>query len=422
MTDEQRSDGIGAHACACRARPGIRGQGLQWGVMITLLVAMAPATAQTLASALESALKLDPQIQTLDARRAAIEGQRLAVEALTPAPPTVVMSHSTDLVERNDGRREWEAGVEVPLWSGRERAARRALIDAQIAELDAETRVLRLSLAGELRERAWQAAATSEHQQRLQQRLDSARALERDVARRVDAGELARVDWLSARTETLSVEAELSEASIARQNAVQGYRVLIGVEPVPMLEQEREANVTAIEEHPRLAGLRKRIEVAQGKRRVAQAQDREPIEVGVFSKSEREAFGSSYRHVLKVEMRIPLPSGTRNDARVRATESDLAQVMADYTATRIRVLAEVERARSAVTMTRTQLEGAGHRVAVARENLGHIEKAFSVGERGVVELLRVRARALEAAAAEAALRIDLGRAVARLNQALGVLP
>ena len=138
------------------------GRGGMAAALLAALVNLAPgvATAQTAAAPslkelFETAWARQPESLSLQARRDAVQAQRRAAEAWTPEPPALEASHKTDRLTRNDGARELEVGVAVPLWLPGERRNTSALADAEAAALGSRAEAARLRLAASVREAWW---------------------------------------------------------------------------------------------------------------------------------------------------------------------------------------------------------------------------------------------------------------------------
>ena len=77
------------------------------------------------------------------ARREAVQSQRQAAAAWTPEPPALEVRHKSDRPLRNDGARELEIGVAVPLWLPGERGSARDLADAEATVRNSARRLRR---------------------------------------------------------------------------------------------------------------------------------------------------------------------------------------------------------------------------------------------------------------------------------------
>ena len=79
--------------------------------------------AATLREALDQAWSVQAPAQNAQNERYNAELQ--ASQAWTPEPPSIGLSHTTDQLNANAGRREWEVELSTPVWlyGQRERAA-----------------------------------------------------------------------------------------------------------------------------------------------------------------------------------------------------------------------------------------------------------------------------------------------------------
>jgi cobalt-zinc-cadmium efflux system outer membrane protein len=153
-----------------------------------------PAGSTTLRAALDAAWQRAVAARETDGQRRRAEADRAAAGRFWSAPPSLELSHRDDRLQSNAGRRETEIGVVVPLWLRGQRAARAGTADAAAAQAQAAEQVVRLRLAGELREVAWQLAALEAEATQAEAHTRSLKQLGDDVERRVRAGDLARAD------------------------------------------------------------------------------------------------------------------------------------------------------------------------------------------------------------------------------------
>ena len=87
---------------------------LALGTAATGAMAQAPAIT-TLKQALDAAWVRQPEAASSDLHKQAAEGRKAAAQSWTVEPPSLEVSAKTDRLNRNDGSRELEIGVAVPL-------------------------------------------------------------------------------------------------------------------------------------------------------------------------------------------------------------------------------------------------------------------------------------------------------------------
>lgn len=367
-----------------------------------------------------------PEAQALAARRDAVQSQRQAAAAWTPEPPALEVRHKSDRLLRNDGARELEIGVAVPLWLPGERGSARDLADAEATSLESRAEAARLRLAATVREAWWNWQRARADVASASARLDSARQLAADVARRTRAGDLARADHYQAEGTVAAAEAELAQAEAATTLALQQVQALGGPMPteppagVVLAEPEPAPNDTPA--HPAMAELQDRLAVAERTATLAAAQWGSNPELALTTTRERGNAGERYGQTVTLALRIPFGAGPRQDARAATARAEAAEAQAQLALDRTRLQSAREAAVARVAAARTQLAAAERRATWARETRGFFDKSFRLGESDLPTRLRIEAEATDAERQAARGRIELAAAISAWRQALGLLP
>lgn len=386
----------------------------------------------TLKQAFEAVWARQPEAQSLTARRDAAEARKQVAGSWLAEPPSLELSDKTDQFNKNQGSREYVAGLALPLWLPGERSRTGALADAELKATASRALAAQLRIAAALREAWWAWQRTSIEHALAQSRLANAQRLAADVAKRVKAGDLARSDQHQADGAAASAEASLAEASTLLAAATQHLRALIGGTP-PTLEAKQLAigepmPVVPVEfaqldaTHPAAAELLDRAEVARRSAELAEVQTRANPELTVGTTRERGTFGDAYQQSITVGVRIPFSSESRNRAKVGLARAEAIEAESLLRLERERLMALVEAARTRTDAVKLQLAAAEKRTLLAHESKTFFEKSFRLGESDLPTRLRIELEAFEAERQAARTRIDLAAAVSTLRQTLGLLP
>lgn len=390
--------------------------------------AQAPAGPGSLRQAFEAAWARQPEAATLQLRRDAAAAQGRVAQAWTPDAPALELSNRSDRWHDNQGVRELEAGVTVPLWLPGERDRSGALADAGARAVESRADAARLRVAEALREAhwAWQRSAVDVAVARDQQ--TAARRLADDVARRLKAGDLARSDQHQADGAVAAADAALAQAMAARTLAEQRWRAVVGPaftapatdDTAPAMEPEPVAPST--EAHPALRDLQDRAAVADRAAALAALRTRANPELLLATTRERDSRGEPTLRTLTLGVRIPFGAGDRQaavaaTARAEATELDVERALAAD-----RLVGEADAARAQVEAAKVQLAAAERRAQLAAESRGFFDRSFRLGETDLPTRLRIEAEAADAQRQAARSRIDLAAAISHWRQALGLLP
>lgn len=393
------------------------------GLLLALVLVTAPAAAQTLAQALEQAWLLHPQAQAGSARNAQAAANIEAASGLTPGPATLSLGAVSDRFHANQGQREWEVEMAVPLWLPGQKAAQSAEATSGQAQVVAQQHALRLQLAGELRTAWWAVAAARQTRAQAQQRLDTAQALMANVQRRYRAGELARIDANLAQREVLAAQGALADSDAALLQTEQAFRALTGTAAPAQLNPEPPRIPEAPgQDHPLLATASAALAQAQARLRSADATRRAAPELALRMVRDRGAAGQSYTNTLGIKLTIPLSSEPIVRQAQSAALAELAQAQAERDQVERKLALDADQARRHLDTTARQLNQAQERLALDADTLQLAEKAFALGETDLTALLRARADALEAQALVGQQQVTLAAARSRMHQTLGVLP
>jgi cobalt-zinc-cadmium efflux system outer membrane protein len=389
---------------------------------------IAPTGVTTIRQAFDAAWRRQPEALALQARRDAARAQQSATRAWTPEPVALELSNRTDRLNRNQGAREHELGIAVPIWLPGERHRSAALADAESAAVESLSRAAQLRVAATVREAwwAWQRARIEVDIAR--DRLVHLRRIAADVARRTNAGELARADQHQADGAVAAAESGVAGAEAALAAAEQHLRALAGRAPIASdagstsEELPTEAAAGEIDAHAALQALKDRSTVAERTAALAATQSRANPELTLATTRDRGAFGEAAQQTLTIGVRIPFGGGPRHDVRSANARAEAAEAQAQLALERERLSAEREAVRVRVEASRAQLAAAERRATLARESRGFFDKSFRLGETDLPTRLRVDAEAAEADRQAALGRVELAAAISAWRQVLGLLP
>ena len=413
--------------------------GLHGGVAALTIICTAAAQAQSpavvstaalqsLNQVFEAAWARQPEAQTLPSRREAARAQQNASQAWTPEPAALEMGYRTDRLNRNQGAREIEVGVSVPLWLPRERAQSTALSDARAMAVESGTMAAKLRLAAIVREAWWQWQRARIEVDIARDQLKNTQQIAADVERRTGAGDLARSDRHQAQAAVASAEAHLAQAKASfaaaqqRLQALAGHATFAGDVEGGGVEQDPSALMAQSEMHAAVQELKDKVAVAERSAALTAIQSRANPELTLTTTRDRGAFGEASKQTFVMSVRIPFGGGARHNARTAQALADALEVQAQLSLERERLAAEQEAARVRVEAARTQLAAAVQRASLARESRGFFDKSFRLGETDLPTRLRIEAEAAEAERQVAIIRIELAAAISTKRQTLGLLP
>lgn len=377
----------------------------------------------TLQDVLAAAYSRSPQLQVLDARGREVQALTRHADSLIANNPAVSLRYQSDRLGSDQGLREYEAGIDLPLWRPGERDANLGVARRAYDALTGSQAALRLHVAGQVREAVWQVALMHNNVALAEQEWKTAQALEQDVAKRVRLGELAKTDLLLARDEALRKQSAYLQAVAEWRHSQDQYRALTGLDRLPRKRGEtRSPRTTIVPEHPLLAEAQANVAEAQAQLDAARQASGGNPELTIGGRRERGFVAENYISSIGVSVRVPFGTAAHTGPRISRAARAYADALAERDRLQRRLRIGLHEAEHTLSATEESLKIAEEQNALAQENLRLARVAFSVGETDLVGLLRVQTLAFAAQRSEQELRIMRQRAIARYNQAVGVLP
>ena len=392
--------------------------------------AVALSGSVSLKDVFDTAWQRQPEAQALQSRRDAAQAQAKAASMLSPEPPSLEISQRSDRMTGNSGAREAEVGIAIPIWLPGQRTASTDLAQAEISLVERKLLASQLRLAASVRDAWWGWLRARVDAELASEQLANAQRLAADVAKRTNAGDLAKSDQHQAEGAVAAAQAHAAQAQAASAAALAQVMALTGrtapadlkvnaaVEPTPDSTPHTGASVG----HPLLAELEDRITMAERTAQLISAQRRSNPELTVATTRGRGAFGERYGQTVLIGIRVPLGAGPRHDARLATAQAEAIEVQSQLVLEQARIQADKQGAAARLEAARTQLDAAQRRAQLANESRSFFDKSFRLGESDLPTRLRIEAEAAEAARQAARSRIDLASAISALRQSLGLLP
>jgi outer membrane protein, heavy metal efflux system len=386
----------------------------------------APNGAASLQEVFETAWQRQSEARALQARRDAAQAQAKAAGLLSPEAPSLEINQKSDRTTGNNGAREAEVGIAVPLWLPGQRAASAELAQAEISFVERRLLASQLRIAASVRDAWWSWQRARVDAELAREQFINAQRLATDVARRTQAGDLARSDQHQADGAVAAAEALAAQAQAASAVTLAQLTALTGLlaTPYPTSNAASEPSpvLSPSTRHPFIAELEDRIAIADRTASLISTQKRSNPELTVATARDRGAFGERYGQTVLIGIRVPFGAGPRYEARIATAQAQAIEVQSQLILERDRIQADQRGAASNVEAARIQLDAAQRRAKLAKESRGFFDKSFRLGETDLPTRLRIEAEAVEAERQEARSRIGLAAAISSWRQSLGLLP
>ncbi|MDG4867996.1 TolC family protein [Guyparkeria sp. 1SP6A2] len=403
---------------------------LQSGVVLLALTGLAPAAHATETLAVDAELSLaevtaatlahSPEKERLEAQRAHAEALGQRAGNPLDGPPSVGFSHQTDALGSDTGMREWEGSVELPLRRPGLQAAAERQAEGRLSATARQSTAWRLTIAGQVRDLLARLAEADTQVTLAERALETTEELQAQIKKRLDYGDVPRTDLILAREETLQRQADLRQAELSRAQVAEEYRQVTGLTTRPADWTESPAEDVAFQQHPALLAAQAEVDAAQADRAVVRQRGRSQPTVGMNVR--REENGRDAVDSVGISLAFPIQLQSLRAPEEGRANASLADARSTARLAERQIRLAVAQAKEALAAARVELEQARAHRDLADESFALARRAYSLGEFGLTDLLRVQTRQLTAQRRAAISQIRLQRSIAEYNQAKGVMP
>lgn len=388
-------------------------------ILATAVFPSASVQAETLHEALESAWNRQPAQRAQTARLSELEAKRQATTNLTPQPTSISLGQRTDQIGSNVGQRQTDIEFSAPLWLPGQRDSQRALVEAETGRFSATQIYTKWRLAGEVRDLWWTTRLAQSEKDLANQRVASAQKLLSDVERRVKAGDLARVDANRVNVELQTANIALKEAQAKAFRALQQFSALTGLTSLP--QETETAGQQVPENHPQKLAAQSLV-LAQKRLNLIRSTPRDAPELSLGVTHQKDIANDPYNNSVSLKFKIPFASDAINQQRLAFVQAEQAEAEAEQSLENARIEAEISSANFELEQAKATTTIAESRFNTALDTQQLLDRSFNLGESDLPTRLLAEAARFEAERNLIKARLETGRAISKVNQALGVLP
>lgn len=392
-------------------------------IVITLgLATLIPVTvvrAETLHEVFEAAWNKQPVQRSQAARMSEFEAKKQAAANLTPQPTSISLGQRSDQIGSNVGQRQTDIEFAAPLWLPGQRDNQRAIVEAETSQFTGTQTFSRWRLAGEVRDLWWATRIAEAEKILANQRVLSAQKLLADVERRVKAGDLARVDANRVNVELQTALIALKVADAQAFRALQQFNALTGLANLP--QESEQLGQQAVDKHPQRLAAQSLL-LAQKRLDLIRSTPREAPELSLGLTRQKDIANDPYNNSISLKLKIPFASDALNQQRLASVQAEQAEAEAEQSLENARIEADISSARFELEQANASLSLAESRFNTALDTQQLLDRSFNLGESDLPSRLLAEAARFEAERNLVKARLETGRAISKVNQALGVLP
>jgi len=337
--------------------------------------------------------------------------------------PALNARYQSDGTLDDAGLREYELGIELPLWRPGQRSSAKALGSAATLESRAAATALRHEVIGLLRTVLWDIEKAARAKALADDGVGVANELLRVVQRRYEAGELPMTDVLLAQSAVMRREAIVIAADAAVVDAERGYRSLTGrdVRPVAMTEQ-LSASEDFDDSHPALQLANADLERARAELDLTAQSAGGTPRLTIGPRREQAPLSTLTADSLGVSVSMPFGGRAQRNVQIAAANRRVAAAEAARAMLVRRLDLGLHEVQHTLVVIEASLELARQRRDLADTHLQLSQTAFVQGEMTLFELLQQQEAARLTQHEVAQLEVERESTIAQINHALGEWP
>ena len=336
--------------------------------------------------------------------------------------PQINLGYQMDSLHKDEGYREFEAGVELPLWRLSQRKAFKSLANQSASYAEIFPSLTRLKVAGRVRESIWELAESRSQMELAKKELETSQKLEKTILRRVELGDRPTTDALLATQEVLEKQAALHTHEATLKESSHHYHHLTGLTQIPHQIEEQLASDTADKDHPLLAAAKLLVEQARTKLKLQRKTALGQPSLNLNLRQEQDENGADDRDSLGIGFSLPIGSRKHSNPLITEAIRDEAAAKTELFRLQQEVEANLDKAQIELESVNKSIELSEQRIKIARQSSRLVKLAYENGESSLIELLRSQSIEFAAEREHTRLRIAQGRAISKINQSLGVMP
>ncbi len=387
------------------------------GISLALQPAGVFAVSAEFTQLLDNIIELQPEQQITQGIRAQHSSNQALSESWISGDVDFIIHHENDALTDNENFKNWQAGVEFPLWLPGQKNAQQQVAASYGQELTAQQIYLRWLASNNLRNLVWDFQNAKIELDAARSALQKTRDLQHKVAQKVKAGESPRLDLLLANKAVLKHQNQRVQKQSAFTIAQNQFYVWTQTRQLPDKFQERPLSPLPVEQHPQIIRLNSTLQITQAKLQKTKSfkQGSPRLFLGAQNDSDRNNENTS----LMLELSIPLGVNPTYSPRVAEVKRSVYEKQALVDKAKIQLEQAVFRAQQTLASAKQSINFSKKQYDISRQALLMSEQAYQLGETNIQNLLLVQQQTEEAKLNYKLAQARSGQAVANLNQVSG---
>lgn len=323
----------------------------------------------------------------------------------------------------NNGTREFEATVELPLWNwGQQQISMAVATKANELNTRHFARI-KLKVAGLIRAALWKIKLADIRYEQSVANLEISKKLLEKVALRVSLGDLPQFDLLLAQSNHLEKKSTVVQLEAEVMHARKSYFTLTQMQQMPAHFEETQSVLTTIPTtHPELEFFQAQIQRLEAELAWVKSSGSGQPTLTVGAKSEQGSRDENTSESIILGISVPFGGEAHLAPEIAAIKVELTNVLVAREHVYRNLERELHEAEHEIIVTREELKIAAELKVIALEQLKMAQFGFAEGEINLLDVLKIHTQADNALKHVKEQEVLLQKYIALYNQTIGKLP
>ena len=329
----------------------------------------------------------------------------------------LIVHHENDTLTDDADYKNWQVGVEFPLWLPSQKQAQKQIAASYGQELSAQQSYLRWLASDSLRKLVWSHQTAKIELEAARSALQKSRSLQHKVQQKVRAGESPKIDLLLADKAVLKQQNQLVQKQSVFTIAQNQFQKWTQTSIPPQNIQERTLPPVPLEQHPEIVKLMATLQLSQAELQKTKSFKKESprLFLGAQSNKDKNVENNS----LMFEVSIPLGVNPAYSPKLAAEKRKVYEKQALLDKAKIQLEQAIFKAQQALASAKQSIHFSKQQYDLSQQALTMSETAYQLGETNIQNLLLVQQQTAEAKLNYKLVQARSGQAIANLNQISG---
>ena len=329
----------------------------------------------------------------------------------------LIVHHENDTLTDDEDYKNWQVGVEFPLWLPSQKQAYKQMAASYGQELSAQQNYLRWLASSSLRKLVWNYQTAKIELEAARSALQKSQSLQHKVQQKVNAGESPKIDLLLADKAVLKQQNQLVQKQSVFTIAQNQFQKWTQSRIPPQKIQERTLPPVPLEQHPKIVRLIATLQITQAELQKIKSLKKEGprLFLGAQSNKDRNTENNS----LMFEVSIPLGMNPAYSPKLAAEKRKVYEQQALLDKAKIQLEQQIFQAQQTLASAKQSILFSKQQYDLSQKALKMSETAYQLGETNIQNLLLVQQQMAEDKLNYNLVQARSGQAVANLNQISG---